>query len=193
MGWIHWQRSILIFLLIYIVSETPIIFYDKDGKEGILTKWGTSLQYAGAGLMGVGLVALGTGGAVVIPSAGTSTVVVIGGVEIFFAGGTISIIGGILKAVDQIAVPSQSTKQKEGLYIQQSTGKKAQNSNKNERHGDSGRAKLKAEKQIKDLEQKARESKSKRERTQIENKIRNIRNNAAKKQRGEEHSKGNKR
>ena len=71
--------------------------------------------------------------------------------------------------------------------------KKAQNSNKNERHGDSGRAKLKAEKQIKDLEQKARESKSKRERTQIENKIRNIRNNAAKKQRGEEHSKGNKR
>ena len=102
----------------------PIIFYDKDGKEGILTKWGTSLQYAGAGLMGVGLVAMGTGGAVVIPSAGTSTVVVIGGVEIFFAGGTISIISGILKAVDQIAVPSQSTKQKEGLYIQQSTGKK---------------------------------------------------------------------
>ena len=171
----------------------PIIFYDKDGKEGILTKWGTSLQYAGAGLMGVGLVAMGTGGAVVIPSAGTSTVIVIGGVEIFFAGGTISIIGGILKAVDQIAVPSQNTKQKDGLYIQQSTGKKAQNSNKNERHGDSGRAKLKAEKQIKDLEQKARESKSKRERTQIENKIRNIRNNAAKKQRGEEHSKGNKR
>ena len=152
----------------------PIIFYDKDGKEGVLTKWGTSLQYAGAGLMGVGLVAMGTGGAVVIPSAGTSTVIVIGGVEIFFAGGTISIIGGILKAVDQIAVPSQNTKQKEGLYIQQSTGEKAQNSNKNERHGDSGRVKLKAEKQIKDLEQKARESKSKRERTQIENKIRNI-------------------
>ncbi len=55
-------------------------------------------------------------------------------------------------------------------------------------HGDNGRAKTKAEKQIKELEQKARESKSKKERTKIENKIRNIRQNAERKQGGEEHS-----
>ena len=85
MGWTHWQRSILIFSL-FILFRKPIIFYDEDGKEGILTRWGTSLQYAGAGIMGVGVVAMGMGVAIVTPSAGTSIAVVIDGVEIFLQG-----------------------------------------------------------------------------------------------------------
>lgn len=44
----------------------------------------------------------------------------------------------------------------------QNVGKKKRDSGKNDPHGDNGRAKTKAEKQIKDLEQKARESKSKK-------------------------------
>jgi len=63
---------------------------------------------------------------------------------------------------------------------------------KNERHGDGGRAKSRAEKQIEDLEA-SKAGKSKAERNKIENKIDNIKKNAAKKARGEEHSRANKR
>ncbi len=64
---------------------------------------------------------------------------------------------------------------------------------KNEKHGDGGRAKSKAEKQIKDLEEQAKNTSNKKEREKINRKIINIRENAARKAKGEEHSRGSKR
>ena len=102
----------------------PIIFYDKDGKEGILTKWGTSLQYAGAGLMGVGLVAIGTGVAVALPSGGTSSVIVVGGVDMVTAGVVWYSIGSVLKSIEQINTSTSPAK-----FIKEDY--QLQNSNKN--------------------------------------------------------------
>lgn len=67
----------------------------------------------------------------------------------------------------------------------------ATNSSKNERHGDDGRAKEKAERQIADLEaQLANASGS--EAKKIKQKIINVRRTAQKKKKGEEHSRGKK-
>jgi hypothetical protein len=90
--------------------------------------------------------------------------------------------------------PSSKQKNKEKESSKKhNLGKKNLDKGKNERHGDNGRAKNKAEQQIQDLEQKAKNSNSKKEKKRINNKIRNIRSDAAKKQRGEEHSRSNKR
>lgn len=66
-------------------------------------------------------------------------------------------------------------------------------SSKNERHRDGGRAKTKAEGQIEKLKEQASNASNKVERKKIEQKIRNIEQDAARKAKGEEHSKANKR
>ena len=66
-------------------------------------------------------------------------------------------------------------------------------SSKNEKHGDGGREFEKSEKHIKDLENQLNNAKNNKERNKIRTKIRNIKENAQRKQRGEEHSRGNKR
>ncbi len=71
-------------------------------------------------------------------------------------------------------------------------GKKAEDSSKNEKHGDRGKAESKADKQIKELE-KQLESATKKQKKKIKHKIQNIKNDAAKKAKGEEHSRTNKR
>ena len=63
---------------------------------------------------------------------------------------------------------------------------------KNERHGDGARAKAKSDKQIEELERQLQNA-PKKERKKIENKIKNIKRDADKKKRGEEHSRVNKR
>ena len=65
-------------------------------------------------------------------------------------------------------------------------------SGKNEKHGDSGRSLSKAEKQINALEQKA-ETAPKKERDRINQRIKNIKYEAEKRRKGEEHSRANKR
>ena len=67
-----------------------------------------------------------------------------------------------------------------------------EDSSKNEKHGDSGRALTKAEKQIKTLENKL-EGANKKERKKINVKINNIRKTAQEKLKGTEHSKTKKR
>ncbi len=70
--------------------------------------------------------------------------------------------------------------------------KQRKGNGKNEKHGDGGRAKTKSEKQIEELEKQMKEA-SKKERTQIKRKIIRIRQDADKKAKGEEHSRGRKR
>lgn len=65
-------------------------------------------------------------------------------------------------------------------------------SSKNEKHGDSGRAESKAEKQIAELEKKLQGA-SGNDARKIQQKIQNIRKTAARKRKGEEHSRGKKR
>ena len=69
---------------------------------------------------------------------------------------------------------------------------KASDSGKNEKHGDGGRASSKADQQIKELEEKLKYATG-RERKQILQKIKNIRETARRKAKGEEHSRGPKR
>lgn len=60
-------------------------------------------------------------------------------------------------------------------------------SSKNEKHGDGGRAQAAADAQIAELEVKITSGMPRRERLQIEQKIKNIREAAARKAKGEEH------
>ncbi|MEM6320453.1 MAG: 3-coathanger stack domain-containing protein [Bacteroidota bacterium] len=69
---------------------------------------------------------------------------------------------------------------------------KANDSSKNEKHGDRGRAKSKAEKQIEELESQL-DGANKKEKNKIKKKIQNIKRDAAKKAKGEEHSRTKKR
>ncbi len=71
--------------------------------------------------------------------------------------------------------------------------KSAEDSSKNEKHGDGGRAMGKAESQIAELEAQLAGASNKKERTRIKNKIRNVREDAQRKKKGEEHSGANKR
>ena len=64
------------------------------------------------------------------------------------------------------------------------------NSNK-EKHGDGGKAEIKAKKQVDQLQKQAQNA-PRKERERIKNKITNIKRNAAKKEAGEEHSRTNK-
>ena len=68
---------------------------------------------------------------------------------------------------------------------------RAEDSSKNEKHGDDGRALGKAEERIKDLKGQL-EGATRKERERIEKKIRNINDTALKKRKGEEHSRGGK-
>lgn len=76
--------------------------------------------------------------------------------------------------------------------IKEGEGKKADDSGKNSRHGDRGRAKSKAEGQISDLESQL-DGASKKERKKLKQKIKNIRDDANRKKKGEEHSRTKKR
>jgi RHS repeat-associated protein len=68
----------------------------------------------------------------------------------------------------------------------------AKSSGKNERHGDSG-ALSKVDKQIKDLETQLANATNNKDRVRIKQKIKNVRENAQRQRRGEEHSRANKR
>lgn len=66
-------------------------------------------------------------------------------------------------------------------------------SSKNEKHGDGGRAQQSAEKQIAELKAQIYNGMPRNERLKIEQKIKNIKATAAKKAKGEEHSRTGKR
>ena len=68
----------------------------------------------------------------------------------------------------------------------------ASNNSKKEKHGDGGRTGTKAEKQIKDLEDQ-KQGATHKEREDIDRRIRNIKRDAERKAKGEEHSRANKR
>jgi RHS repeat-associated protein len=69
---------------------------------------------------------------------------------------------------------------------------KAEDASKNEKHGDGGRAKTKAEKQIEELAEKLKDATG-RYKKQLEQKIKNITKDAAQKAKGNEHSRIGKR
>lgn len=66
-------------------------------------------------------------------------------------------------------------------------------SSKNEKHGDGGRAQQSAERQIAELEAQLYNGMPRNERLKIEQRIKNIKATAAKKAKGEEHSRVGKR
>ena len=79
-----------------------------------------------------------------------------------------------------------------GSESQNKTSHNSKTSGKNERHGDSGRSLSKAGKQIEQLKHQLQTA-DRRTRQKIEQKIKNITQNAARKNKGEEHSRTSKR
>ncbi|NEO88692.1 MAG: RHS repeat-associated core domain-containing protein, partial [Spirulina sp. SIO3F2] len=77
-----------------------------------------------------------------------------------------------------------------GYYV---AAKTSSDSSKNEKHGDGGRAKAKAEKQINELKEKLKNATTRREKVKINNKIKKIRRTAEDAGDGEEHSRSKKR
>ncbi|MBV4359100.1 DUF6443 domain-containing protein [Pinibacter aurantiacus] len=76
--------------------------------------------------------------------------------------------------------------------VEKETSKK-EGSSKNEKHGDGGRAKSKAEKQIEKLKEDLKNTVNRRDKQKIEQKIKNITKDAAQKAKGQEHSRIGKR
>ena len=90
------------------------------------------------------------------------------------------------------AVSNTSQGYDRGSESQNKTSHNSKTSGKNERHGDSGRSLSKAEKQIEQLKHQLQTA-DRRTRQKIEQKIKNITQNAARKNKGEEHSRTSKR
>ena len=151
---------------------------------------------SGMGLMGIGDITISISLATELPSGGTSTVAVaVGGGE-FIIGAALSAHGAGMS----FSASKNLSDKKGHIYNQteRTTSSfektiKVKDNGKNERHGDGGRALSKSEKQIRQLEEKAAQTQSKKERNKIENKIKNIKRNAESKKKGEEHSRDSKR
>ena len=146
---------------------------------------GKSMSNAGKGGIALGTAVAATGEGIVIGTAGTGTV----------AGGATAFAGGILTGISALAgitgslITMNATNNKSGGY---NRGDKT-GASKNERHGDGGRALDKSEKRISNLKSQFQNATTKKERRRISKKIEHETENAYKKQRGEEHSKANKR
>lgn len=95
----------------------------------------------------------------------------------------------IVGVVDDVAIPFILVK---GIYDAFNITDNASDSGKSEKHGDRGRAKTKTEKQIQELENKLNDAKG-NEKMKLKKKIDNIKRDAQRKAKGEEHSRGNKR
>ena len=69
----------------------------------------------------------------------------------------------------------------------------ASDSSKNEKHGDGGREQANSEKRIGELSEQLKNAKTKKEKKEIKTKISKIRENGQRKNKGEEHGRGNRR
>ena len=78
-------------------------------------------------------------------------------------------------------------------HVNGKDGKKATDHGKNEAHGDGGRAQQKANKRLEEFHRKLEAAKSRKERNRIQKTQENIGKHAARKKRGENHSRGSKR
>lgn len=102
-----------------------------------------------------------------------------------------TIIGALIQQTSQNSSDDgQSSTAQETIEANRA---KAQDNSHKEKHGDRGRFKSKKERQIEQLEQQLQNAKSKKEREYIKNKIKNIKRNGEKKEKGEEHSRVHKR
>ena len=79
----------------------PIMFFDRDGNDGVLVSLGNSFQKVGVVGMTAGVIAVEVGGAAALPSGGTSSVVSVGGAALYIAGGVSFLVGGVLKIIGQ--------------------------------------------------------------------------------------------
>ena len=113
-----------------------------------------------------------------VAGAPEGAIVAVGGAALTVTGETSAVAGTILMV-------NSSLNKAHGYERGKASGK-------NERHGDGGRSLSKAEKQIIELEQKA-ETAPKKERARINQRIKNIKYEADKRRKGEEHSRANKR
>ncbi|MEP5698070.1 MAG: RHS repeat-associated core domain-containing protein, partial [Sneathiella sp.] len=72
--------------------------------------------------------------------------------------------------------------------VKNPAGKKKKDSSKNEKHGDSGRAQNKADRQLQELDERLKSASNKKERNRLKQKMYNVRQDAARKSKGVEHS-----
>ena len=148
---------------------------------------GASMAGGGAGMVAAGEYAAATGGAVALSGAGApaGAVVATGGATLIAAGAATATAGTMLMA-------NAGKNASEGYDRGRTSSKGSVDNGKNEKHGDGGRALSKSERQVKELQDRVNNTHSRRERRRLEQTIKNIKRDADKKAKGEEHSRSNK-
>ena len=175
--------------------NNPIMFIDPDGKESMRANGGGNFRMMGIITMvgGTLLVSAGTMYSIATYGAGT----VAGGGQLISVGYAAINAGLATYGVGVALDVHESINKPSPIDYNNSTqnaGKKSVDSGKNERHGDGGRTKNRPStvKQLNELQAKIDQAKG-NEKKRLEQKKRRIEKDAQRKERGEEHSRGNKR
>ena len=149
---------------------------------------GEIITEAGVGLMGAG-------GTLVLSGVATpeGSAVVVGGVEVTAVGSTAMSTGSATAVAGIGLMMNAANNSSLGYNRGRTKSSSIQDNGKNEKHGDSGRTVTKTEKQRLELQEKIKKASSKKERRNLENKLKHINQDAERKAKGEEHSRGLKR
>ncbi len=152
----------------------------------LLTGAGEIISDAGIGLMGTGGALVLSGAA--IPEGGA---IVVGGTQVTAVGATTTSTGVATTTVGMGLMMNAANNSSQG-YDRGRTSN-VQDNGKNEKHGDGGRTVSKTEKQRFELQERIKNASSKKERRDLETKLKHINQDAERKAKGEEHSRGLKR
>ena len=143
---------------------------------------GKAMVIEGGGMIAGGEAAMAVGGAMVLSVAGAPE-----GVAVAGEGAALSATGLKTAMAGVMLMANAGNNTSEGY-----DRGRVRNNSKNEKHGDNGRALSKSERQIKQLQDRVNNTPSRHERKKLEQTIKNIRRDADKKAKGEEHSRSNK-
>jgi RHS repeat-associated protein len=177
-------------------ANNPVRFIDPDGREVKQPKGGKSFKTVGIlGMVGGSLM---MAGATVYSVATDGVGVAVGGGQLFSAGYATFNAGLATYCVGVAIDAHENVNKPEPANISNSTqneGKKSVDSGKNERHGDGGRSLRSSSmtKRLNELDAQIKNAPNKQEKNRLKKKKERIEKTAQRKERGEEHSRGNKR
>ena len=156
---------------------------------------GKELMRAGEIGIATGLGAMGVGATLVVSVAGSPEggALFVGGTEIAVAGAQVGTVGVAATMAGANLMMNAASNSSEGYDRGGTRADDAHFNGKNEKHGDGGRGFSKTEKQRSELLERIKNASSKKERRDLENKLKHINRDAQKKSKGEEHSRSRKR
>jgi RHS repeat-associated protein len=149
---------------------------------------GVTMLGGGGAMMAAGETVMATGGALAVSVAGAPE-----GVAVATGGASIAGAGVVSAGAGLMLMANTAKNKSEGYGRGRGKFDDSIDHGKNEKHGDGGRAFSKSEQQRKALQENIDNASSKKERNILSNKLKHIIRDAQYKEKGEEHSRGNKR